>query len=90
MPHPTREQFQEEFLQPAHRRCDELRAAIADAERELESLIQSRVYDDEAAEALQLRLEGLNRSLARWERRYYWLAGRLTVTTTPFVNVEAS
>jgi hypothetical protein len=81
------EDFRRDLLDPAHSRCDELRAKIAEAKAELQGLIEAVEYDDEAAAGVQLRIEELARDLARWESRYSFFTSRDVAQSGGRVNV---
>jgi len=86
----TIDQFNAELLAPAHSRHYAVQAEVKEAERELEALIRPRDFDEDAVEAAQLRLEALQRALARWGRRHHYLEGCVNVSdATGFVDVEA-
>lgn len=75
------DKFRTELLLPAHGRAEELWAALAAAERDLESLIRAKEYDDEAAAAAQHRLDALRLEHERWHRRHLYLEGCLNGKT---------
>jgi hypothetical protein len=69
------EDFQRTRVRPVQVRLAELGGELAEAEADLESLFRvSGNYDDDAARAVELRLEELRRTLARFTRRRSFLA----------------